>query len=747
MLGLVLLGPAVPRFQTAALAEDLNDRNAEDAAASFADVREYLFTGIRRNTELCCATAIDENVRYVQIYKSNTQGFCSMLESTENSSKPSLPYSRLKELWATDSTAKECRDAFTFTFVREPLDHFISGSSEIAFRFHRNSNKERDFGKCSMPPLSCYSWAAPSLNVTQRARAFIEDFAWGKLNSPCCKASRETDLHIMPQTAFVMDALDGRLGTAVPRIDVIGKLESVQEDWSRVAAAVRGMPAQYVDDEVFHEGSDANSGNEFRTTMEDLLRDDSSISSETRDAFCHQLRYDYACFGYIPDRVCAHASPEALDAKCPLAVAAGSTYTTGGTYVTVDGYRSWYTEQQIQVQQSQSQQIQSQQTQSQKIQSRVSGWAFHANACPAGHRSAGEGECLAAVLEAAQALRRPILRKWLRVVDDGADDAVPSGCSYSSVSKRALFNRNPDGRSSSEYEPVCLDEGQQTSTAGDVGLRTAVIPIADYIGFDFELVAETDLDTDGVAPDIPDVFRTLQVFRAKTDVAQVALIHVGKCASWTVRDTLVNNGITVWEYHMRQPEFSDLEKRKTAITTRDPLDRVVSAFNWRHPSNDQIHNNPFGASADPEEAKLYHCFDSAHAFAEALDIRNTTTCAELARTMLTGPKSKRGRWSLMGDDTQWYLERVMSQLRQGELDFTLTHVANLDADVNYAVQWITDTPETQSVELASVHNDDYPKKFDTGLSRAGRQLLRAALQPEYDFLDELEKLAVKPNGK
>ena len=198
---------------------------------------------------------------------------------------------------------------------------------------------------------------------------------------------------------------------------------------------------------------------------------------------------------------------------------------------------------------------------------------------------------------------------------------------------------------------------------------------------------------------------------------------------------------------MRQPEFSDLKKRKIAITTRDPLDSAVSAFNWRHPSNDQIHNNPFGASADPEEAKLYHCFDSAHAFAEALDIRNTTTCAELARTMLTGPKSKRGRWSLMGDDTRWYLERVMSQLRQGELDFTLTHVANLDADVNYAVQWITDTSETQSVELASVHDDDYPKKFDTGLSRAGRQLLRAALQPEYDFLDELEKLAVKPNGK
>ena len=250
-----------------------------------------------------------------------------------------------------------------------------------------------------------------------------------------------------------------------------------------------------------------------------------------------------------------------------------------------------------------------------------------------------------------------------------------------------------------------------------------------------------------MAPDLPGVFRTLQVFRAEADIAQAALIHVGKCDGWTVRDTLRNYGITVWEYHMRQPEPSDLQKRKTAITTRDPVDRAVSAFNWRHPSNPQIHNNPFGDRADPEEAKLYQCFDSVHAFAEALDSRNTSTCAELARTLLSGPKSKRGRWSMLGDDMRWYLERVLPQLRRGEIDFTLTHVAQLDADVNYAVQWITTgdwtSPETQSVEMASVHDDDYPKKYDTDLSSSGRRLLRAALQPEYDLLEELEKLAVK----
>ena len=123
------------------------------------------------------------------------------------------------------------------------------------------------------------------------------------------------------------------------------------------------------------------------------------------------------------------------------------------------------------------------------------------------------------------------------------------------------------------------------------------------------------------------------------------------------------------QVHLRQPSPSVLAAfDKVIVTARDPIDRLISAFNWRHPSNPQIHNNPFGGRADPEEAKLYHCFDSVHAFAEALDSRNTSTCAELARTMLSGPKSKRGRWSMLGDDMRWYLERVLPQLRRGEID-------------------------------------------------------------------------------
>ena len=462
MLALLLFGPAVPLPQTATLAEDLSNSNAKGAATSFADVREYLFIGVPRKTELCCATISDEKVRYVQIYKSNTQGFCSMLRSAENSTASNLNYSRLKQSWDQDSAAEECRDAFTFTFVRDPLDHFISGFSEITFRFNQTQN-HRHSTECSMPPLSCYSWAAPWLNAAQRARAFVEDFAWGKLNSPCCDATRETELHVMPQVAFMMDALGGRLSMPVQQIDVLGKLEFIQEDWPRVAAAARGLPAQYPSEERFHESSDAFSGNEFRTAMEDLLQNDSSISQETRDAFCHQLRYDYSCFGYMPDRVCAHASPKAMEARCPLVVAEGK----GGTYVAADGYSSWYVEQQQQ-----------------------QGWVLVAGAdeCPLGQRSADEAECFAAVQEAALTtlaweLAPSAQAKWacgakqrnadaneclaaavaatsgaanghIKLVDAAT---VPPGCSYSHVSGAAMFNSGMGqvGSEKENYQLVC----------------------------------------------------------------------------------------------------------------------------------------------------------------------------------------------------------------------------------------------------------------------------------------------------
>ena len=77
--------------------------------------------------------------------------------------------------------------------------------------------------------------------------------------------------------------------------------------------------------------------------------------------------------------------------------------------------------------------------------------------CPNGQRNAAESECLAAVQEVTHALGEPLQTPLVKVVDAGADGWVPAGCSYSrGHGLRAMFNRNPAGRSSSSYPLVCI---------------------------------------------------------------------------------------------------------------------------------------------------------------------------------------------------------------------------------------------------------------------------------------------------
>ena len=78
-------------------------------------------------------------------------------------------------------------------------------------------------------------------------------------------------------------------------------------------------------------------------------------------------------------------------------------------------------------------------------------------ACGPGGRAVTENECLAAVQEAAAA-QTGVEVTGFKAVFAGADETVPSGCSYSLHSKRAVFNRSPDGSTEDNnwYWRVCV---------------------------------------------------------------------------------------------------------------------------------------------------------------------------------------------------------------------------------------------------------------------------------------------------
>ena len=76
--------------------------------------------------------------------------------------------------------------------------------------------------------------------------------------------------------------------------------------------------------------------------------------------------------------------------------------------------------------------------------------------CPDGQRHPTQGECYDAVVAAAQRDRGLRVFDRLRVVDE---PSLPSGCTYSHASKRAIFNLNSaGGGSSGSYQRVCGGE-------------------------------------------------------------------------------------------------------------------------------------------------------------------------------------------------------------------------------------------------------------------------------------------------
>ena len=102
---------------------------------------------------------------------------------------------------------------------------------------------------------------------------------------------------------------------------------------------------------------------------------------------------------------------------------------------------------------------------------------------------------------------------------------------------------------------------------------------------------------------------------AANERAHITLVHVGKCAGATIANTLHANGISTTEYHMLQIPQEELLRRRVVIAARSPSARVISAFNWRHPSNPYLLLNPFDSKADGIERELYHCFNKTCIFA------------------------------------------------------------------------------------------------------------------------------------
>ena len=113
-------------------------------------------------------------------------------------------------------------------------------------------------------------------------------------------------------------------------------------------------------------------------------------------------------------------------------------------------------------------------------------WTLSASGCPSGRRNANADECLHAIEEAVVGMyvvdAFKVLTNFDNAKEGGWSSGIPSGCSYSDVTQRAIFNHNQTSTSfhdvKDNYRHVCTNDDRATGdTDGkDTAPRTLPSP-------------------------------------------------------------------------------------------------------------------------------------------------------------------------------------------------------------------------------------------------------------------------------
>lgn len=275
---------------------------------------------------------------------------------------------------------------------------------------------------------------------------------------------------------------------------------------------------------------------------------------------------------------------------------------------------------------------------------------------------------------------------------------------------------------------------------------------------DAPLVLETESDSR--------TFR-LPIHQHRSGEEKLLFVHVGKTGGTTVEDFLEKNEIRHMTMHTK-PLSSEIcklkrilkprrkcgwmERRwktntdKVVVSVRDPIARVISAFNWRHTDGGGVKDKSFSLKHYPEayyfDINLYKCFPSINDFAEALGPEysgnSSTKCRSIARDALDlnstfyGPHLMQGYRFYMGPE-------ILDYFNIQNRSIYVVHQETMEADLMGLSDFLHVKLKHPRI---SQRRSAYKRKNDKYISEQGKVNLRKALQPEYDFLEQLEDSSV-----
>lgn len=198
-------------------------------------------------------------------------------------------------------------------------------------------------------------------------------------------------------------------------------------------------------------------------------------------------------------------------------------------------------------------------------------------------------------------------------------------------------------------------------------------------------------------------------------MARYDLIHIGKCGGTTVLNSLLNLKYNVNHIHIRKVKFNI--NKKYIITIRNPVDRFISAFNWRYHKvvTTKQQKNRFKG-----EKKLLEYYENVNALAEDLYDPNGQLNINLS--------TKKHYIHHLYEDINFYLHKFLRKCKRRNI---------------YGVI-LTETLTDDLQNLFNIPKKKVPHKFKNQeyskyLSDLGYSNLKKWLVKDYACIDKLFK--------
>lgn len=187
----------------------------------------------------------------------------------------------------------------------------------------------------------------------------------------------------------------------------------------------------------------------------------------------------------------------------------------------------------------------------------------------------------------------------------------------------------------------------------------------------------------------------------------ITLMHIGKCGGSTVHSILSHNNIKFNYIHVFQEKI--YYNKKYVIVIRNPIERFISAFNWRYKIVvlDKSQKNRFIG-----EKEILEYYESVNNLAEKIND------FDIDKTYIHHIK----------EDINFYLGDFLKECKQENIIGIIT-TENINNDIK-KIFGINN----------NIHKNKNDKNLNTKLSTLGYENLKKYLHKDYDCIDKLFEL-------